>query len=57
MGGYIVGNYALKYPQHLSKLIMLSPIGVTPSAPGAKSEAASRLSTVLNQRDLKGIPN
>ena len=27
-GGYIVGNYASLYPQHLKKVIMLSPIGV-----------------------------
>lgn len=48
MGGYISGNYALKYPQHPSKLILLSPIGVIPSAYANKSEVASRLSTVLN---------
>ena len=27
-GGFICGNYACKYPQHLQKLILLSPIGV-----------------------------
>ena len=27
-GGYLVGNYALQYPQHIKKLIMLSPIGI-----------------------------
>jgi len=26
-GGYIMGNYALKYHQHIIKLLMLSPIG------------------------------
>ena len=28
MGGYFAGNYALKYPQYIKKLILLSPIGV-----------------------------
>ena len=27
-GGYISACYALKYPQHVSKLLMLSPVGV-----------------------------
>jgi pimeloyl-ACP methyl ester carboxylesterase len=27
-GGYMVGNYANMYSQHLRKVIMLSPIGV-----------------------------
>ena len=27
-GGYIVGNYAVKYHKHLKKLILMSPIGV-----------------------------
>ncbi|KAJ2908426.1 hypothetical protein GGI21_002898 [Coemansia aciculifera] len=31
-GGYMVGVYALRYPQHVEKLVMLSPIGV-PEAP------------------------
>lgn len=26
-GGFIMGNYALKYHQHIIKLLMLSPIG------------------------------
>lgn len=29
-GGYIAGNYALKYQKNIRKLIMLSPIGVRP---------------------------
>ncbi|KAJ1996886.1 hypothetical protein GGI04_005606, partial [Coemansia thaxteri] len=31
-GGYMVARYALKYPQHVEKLVLLSPIGV-PEAP------------------------
>jgi alpha-beta hydrolase superfamily lysophospholipase len=27
-GGYISGNYAIKYPQHIKKLLMLSPAGI-----------------------------
>jgi pimeloyl-ACP methyl ester carboxylesterase len=27
-GGYLVGNYAIYYPQHVKKLLMFSPIGV-----------------------------
>jgi cardiolipin-specific phospholipase len=27
-GGYVVGNYALKYHQHIKKLLLLSPIGI-----------------------------
>lgn len=26
--GYIAGNYALAYPQHVKKLILISPIGM-----------------------------
>ena len=27
-GGYIVGNYALKYHMNIKKLILLSPVGL-----------------------------
>lgn len=27
-GGYVVGNYAVKYHQHIRKLLLLSPIGI-----------------------------
>ena len=27
-GGYSVGHYAVKYPQHVKKLLLLSPIGI-----------------------------
>ena len=29
LGGYISGHYALKYPNRLDKLFMLSPVGIT----------------------------
>jgi pimeloyl-ACP methyl ester carboxylesterase len=28
-GGYIAGNYALKYPSNIKKILFLSPIGIT----------------------------
>ena len=27
-GGYICGHYAVRYPQYIKKLLMLSPAGV-----------------------------
>jgi pimeloyl-ACP methyl ester carboxylesterase len=27
-GGYLVGNYALKYHKHIKKLVLLSPVGI-----------------------------
>ena len=33
-GGYITGNYAAKYPQHIQKLILLSPLGCKVPPPG-----------------------
>jgi len=27
-GGYIMGNYAVAYPQHIKQLVLLSPVGV-----------------------------
>jgi len=40
LGGYIAGNYALKHPQHVSKLILLSPIGIRPEL--SKSEFSKK---------------
>lgn len=33
-GGYIAGNYALKYHEHIKKLLLLSPIGIKVKAEG-----------------------
>lgn len=33
-GGYITGNYALKYHRHIRKVLLLSPIGIRVKAPG-----------------------
>lgn len=27
-GGFICGHYAIKYPQYIKKLLMLSPVGL-----------------------------
>ena len=27
-GGFICGHYAVKYPEHIKKLLLMSPIGV-----------------------------
>ena len=27
-GGYLMGNYAVAYPQHIKQLLLLSPIGI-----------------------------
>lgn len=32
-GGYITGNYALKYNKHIRKLLLISPIGIRPWFP------------------------
>jgi cardiolipin-specific phospholipase len=36
-GGYTVGNYACEYPQHIKKLLLISPIGIRSPEVGAKS--------------------
>jgi len=37
-GGYVVGHYACRYPQHIKKLLMLSPIGVNVMPEGFELE-------------------
>jgi pimeloyl-ACP methyl ester carboxylesterase len=32
-GGYVCGNYALKFHQHIKKLILISPIGIRVKEP------------------------
>ena len=50
MGGYLAVCYALKYPGHLNKLILVSPVGV-PEDPHAVSEALPDpdQSTMMNE--------
>ena len=33
-GGYMSGNYAVRYPQHIKKLLLLSPVGIKVKAEG-----------------------
>ena len=33
-GGYLAGNYAVKFPQHVKKLLLISPIGIRVPPPG-----------------------
>lgn len=33
-GGYLVGHYAHRYPQHLKKVLMLSPAGIVDKPEG-----------------------
>ena len=33
-GGYMSGNYTCKYPQHVKKLLLLSPVGIKVRAEG-----------------------
>ena len=43
-GGYIACKYALRHPEKVQKLILLSPAGITKAAPGSEeiSEAFIR---------------
>jgi len=29
-GGHLAGHYAIKYHQHIKKLLLLSPVGIRP---------------------------
>jgi len=42
IGGYIAGNYAIKYFQRIKKLVLLSPIGVRPREKEDKEEALEK---------------
>ena len=33
-GGFVIGNYALKYTRHIKRLLLISPIGIRPVEPG-----------------------
>jgi len=47
MGGYLAMQYALKYPQHVERLILLSPVGV-PVPP----EGAATVPVAIDASDL-----
>mgnify|MGYP001037924200 CR=1 FL=1 len=52
-GGYICGNYALKYHNHIRKLILLSPIGIRVKEPGEPD--FGRVITKLKEARSQGI--
>lgn len=41
-GAYIVGNYAVKYKEHLKKLIFISPIGLHDDSMISDEEKAAK---------------
>ncbi len=43
LGAYIVANYAVKYPQHVKKLQLVSPVGVTIKPKGYDNAAFDKL--------------
>lgn len=50
LGGYLAVSYALKYPDHLNKLILVSPVGVPEDAHAASAETAEpEESTMANE--------
>ena len=44
LGGYLCGQYAMKYPQHLSKLVLASPVGFS-----CPSHTTTSTATTQNQ--------
>lgn len=55
LGGYLAARYALRYPQHLSKLVMASPVGF-PVKP-ANALSGSQLPTSLRVIDAMWSSN
>jgi len=53
-GGYMAGVYAMRYPHRVSRLILLSPVGV-PQQPADYQQRLSHMSTP--QRALFGLVN
>jgi pimeloyl-ACP methyl ester carboxylesterase len=51
-GGYIAGNYALKYEKYIRKLMLLSPIGIRP---GEESEIDCNFSEADIEKKFKGM--
>ena len=50
LGAYLVTAYALKYPQHVSRLVLLSPAGVN-AAPGSTVPDAELETAPHSNRD------
>ena len=55
-GGFVCGHYALKYPQYVIKLLMLSPIGVRYDPEWEKLTKKERLEKVNERYSKPGGP-
>lgn len=49
LGGYLVANYVVKYPQYIKKFILASPVGVCPELNDGEKKSWADL--VKNQAD------
>lgn len=49
LGGYLVGNYVVKYPQYVKKFILASPVGVCPELSAGEKKSWADL--VKNQAE------
>ena len=56
-GGYIVGNYAFKYQQHIKRCILISPIGVkVPAHPKLSGiDEYVRMATIIAEKTGDGM--
>lgn len=49
LGGYLAVSYALKYPGHLNKLILASPVGIPEDPRAVKNDVEPTSSTLANE--------
>ncbi|KAJ5347490.1 uncharacterized protein N7506_000743 [Penicillium brevicompactum] len=62
LGGYMAVAYALKYPGHLNKLILASPVGIPEDPYAVTAEVTEPSSSTLpneltqDQRDITSVP-
>ena len=55
MGGYIAVAYCERYPQHVERLILLSPVGVPDQEDPQHKERQQKLSSSLQARAIFGL--
>ena len=55
-GGYIVGNYALKYKQHIKRTLLISPIGVRDPPKPKLSGIDEYIRVATKISEMKGQP-
>lgn len=56
-GGYISGHYALRYPQHVEKLLLISPIGIRVKDPNENDWARFKQVSVEVKKAGGSPPN